>query len=216
MPDITAAYVFDSDDILIIDNFKSRSDASYTDWSLDELEGLRSKIRNFYREKQSLECAYCKQPVSARSASNCHIEHIAPKSKYFQFLFTSKNLCVICADCNEIKRNAETLQNFEDPLKTSPKRKYPEKSEAFKIFHPHFDNYSDHILRFNRFYVDRSKKGSFTIYACGLNRFIHSLGWEKEFASDEKLALAMRKWLDNSDSQIKGIALTELKSLLLQ
>ena len=70
----------------------------YTDWSDKSLESLRKIIRDFYRKEQVGKCAYCKRDVSLQSASNSHVEHILPKSRYFKFIFEPKNLCVICAE----------------------------------------------------------------------------------------------------------------------
>lgn len=157
-------------------------------WELDEILDLKKDIRNFYRKEQKLACAYCKNPVSVIYPDNCHIEHIAPKSLHPEYIFESKNLCVICADCNKIKKHQETINQVPETIKKKYKRKYPDKSEDFFIVHPHLDIYDDHIHIVNGFYIDKaSKKGSFTIGACLLNRKFLYVGWEPQTVDNTDL-----------------------------
>ena len=163
-------------------------DAAFThiNWGEDDLIELRKTIREFYRKTQHGFCAYCKNVVSLEAVDNCHIEHIAPKSKYRDFIFEPKNLCVICADCNKIKREQETLGQEPDSLKNGSRRKlYPRSTEAFKMVHPHFDSYEEHIEIFgDYFYVDKTVKGGHTILFCKLNRRLHKFGWRREYTED--------------------------------
>lgn len=154
---------------------------NHVDWSNDSLESLRSSIRNHYRNAQNSLCCYCKNPVSLTSAANCQVEHIAPKSRYKDFIFTAKNLCVVCADCNSAKQSFDVIK----PLPSNKKRtRYPTTSQ-FLIVHPHFDIYSEHIRKFGeRFYFPRTKKGENTRTICKLDRGIEALGY---FDSPESL-----------------------------
>ena len=147
MADITSKIEFTGHQLEVIGEKVRRLDFTFQNWSDEDLKGIRRAIRSFYRKVQRASCAYCRRPISTVSVNNCHIEHIAPKSKYPNFLFEPRNLCVICADCNEIKRHQETINEILDPLKRANQRKeYPRSSTAFKIVHPHFDDYDDHIL----------------------------------------------------------------------
>lgn len=168
----------------LISRKESSPDFSHTNWGDDDLLILRQKIRNFYRKEQKLCCVYCDNPISAISPDGAHIEHIVPKSLYKDFIFTPVNLCVICPDCNQCKSNNEVLQN---PLKRTGIKKYPRSSGAFKIVHPHFDVYSDHIIKAHRIYVDLTPKGHWTIGACKLNRFYHLFGVCDEFLDDTNI-----------------------------
>lgn len=108
----------------------------HSNWGEEDLKELRKAIREFYRQQQDGFCSYCRSPVSLQSAGNCQIEHIAPKSKYRDFIFEPRNLCVICADCSEIKREQETLGNEPDTVEKGSKRKhYPRSPNAFKVVH---------------------------------------------------------------------------------
>lgn len=174
----------------------------HEDWGNEDLKDLRKYIRNFYRKEQKSKCVYCKKSISLRSVCNANIEHIAPKSKYVNFLFTPKNLCVACADCNEIKGKKEVF-NKANIIN------YPRSSSAFKIVHPHFDRWSDYIKITNDgYYVGKDdlgkNKGSYTIFICGLNRELDSLsssayttnGNENEALFDMARSMAEGKTLE--------------------
>lgn len=169
-------------------------------WELDEIDELKKEIRNFYRKEQKLKCAYCRNPISVVYPQNCHIEHIAPKSIYPQYIFEPQNLCVICVDCNLIKRNQETVNEVPNTIKKKKLKNYPKKSDNFLIVHPHFDNYDDHIYIINGFYIDKaSKKGNFTIGACLLNRKFKYVGWEPTIIDENRLLNALSDFIIEPD-----------------
>lgn len=216
MIDISSPVVFTSDMQALI-NLKL-SDPSFTheNWGDDDLLEIRQHIRNHYRTEQLGICAYCKKDVSLQSAMNCHIEHIAPKSIYRNFIFEPKNLCVICADCNEIKREQEVMRDIPDTVNRGGTRKYYPRSEtAFKIVQPHFMQYEKHIDVFNGFYVDRTPEGHFTIGACVLNRRLRKFGWEKPYDNAE-VSDAMNKYLALTDPLERERALRVIKRLLIR
>ena len=218
MPDINTAINFSSDFQSVISEKLGDSSFTYRDWGAEDLLALRKIVREFYRNEQKGICAYCRKDVSIQSASNCHVEHIAPKSKYRDFIFEPKNLCVICADCNEIKREQETLGEVIDTLKDGSKRKqYPRSTTAFKIVHPHFDVYDDNILILSgTYYLDKTEKGNFTIYACKLNRKLYAFGWERQIVDEAELFELMNKCLEEKSFTKRIHLIGQLKKLLLQ
>ena len=114
MPLIDNTISFNEIESQLITNKLSDSTFKHSDWGGDELQALRSTIRAFYRDEQVGVCAYCNNDVSLITAGNAHIEHIAPKSLYPNFIFEPKNLCIVCSDCNTIKRNQEVLEEVPD------------------------------------------------------------------------------------------------------
>lgn len=215
MPDISNPYVFSEDfENRLKDKF-SKSGVTHTNWQDNDISDIRSSIREYYRIEQKAKCAYCKQNVSLTSASNCQVEHIVPKSKYIDFITEPKNLCVICADCNEIKKSQEILNEVPDVTTNTTIIRYPRTSNAFKIIHPHFDNYNEHILVINGFYFDKSSKGGYTILFCKLNRKLHKLGYENPEFSDIELMQIMRAYLDETDAIRKNHILRRLREMLI-
>lgn len=93
---------------------------------------------------------------------------------------------------------------------------YPKSTNAFKIVHPHFDNYDEHIVVFRRkYYVPRTDKGSFTIFSCGLNRFIRAFGWRTETVDHAEVITLMTEFLRESDKLKRDQMLKEFGELLL-
>lgn len=174
MSEIKSPVKFSANAEAVIAQAKARPGHSHTDWSNEELEPVRVEARNHYRAEQRFCCSYCQQPVSQLSAAGAPVEHIANKASYPQFMFEPLNLCVTCPDCNEYKRNREVLA---DPvLLGKAVKKYPTNTERFRIFHPHYDKYDDHIKRAGILYFAASLKGSHTIYVCHLQRFMAKVG----------------------------------------
>ncbi|EBS4563705.1 hypothetical protein YY29_004291 [Salmonella enterica subsp. enterica] len=177
MAEINKSIVISKESEDIIKSVKSKLGFTFKLWSDEELLKVRREIRKFYRKQQKGKCAYCQNPVTL-SASGCHVEHIVAKSLHEEFMFTPKNLCVICPDCNEIKREQEVMENIESTLKNDSPKTYPRSSAAFITYHPHFDNYNDHILNIDGYYLDKSEKGANTIRMCVLNRKLREFGYD--------------------------------------
>lgn len=210
MADINNQVVFTTEINQQISTKSSQKGFNHQNWGDNDLLGVRSFIRNFYRNEQTGICAFCKEPVSLVSALNCHVEHIVPKSLHLDFIFTPKNLCVICADCNMIKREQETLGEIPETLENADATIYPRSSNAFKIVHPHFDIYTEHILIKSGFYIDKTSKGHFTIGACKLNRKLHVFGYE--ITEDERLDEMMFSYLDEKNLLEKNRKFKQLEN----
>ncbi|KKN52363.1 hypothetical protein LCGC14_0613320 [marine sediment metagenome] len=184
---------------------------NHTDWSSDRLESLRSSIRSHYREEQNFLCCYCKNSISLRNAANCQVEHIAPKSKYKHFIFNPKNLCVVCVDCNNAKRDIDVVKPL--PLKKE-RTKYPPSSQ-FLIIHPHFDNYDEHLKKFGeRIYFPLTEKGRSTYSVCKLDKGLADMGYfdSEEILSDIELMAQIMDAKVRKDTK----KLTILKKLLIE
>ena len=216
MPIINNPAVCDASHLAIISKKLNDSGFTHRDWGCDELLPVRSFLRQHYREEQSSLCAYCQGDISIRSASNAHIEHIAPKSLYQQFMFEAKNLCVICADCNEIKKNQEVINNVPNtiiPLQNGiGRRQYPRSTNVFLIIHPHFDEWEDHLIKFGHQYVSKTDKGAFTIFVCNLNRYFHQkYNTSGSLASDDDLVGKMKAFIESNSSVQRTRILVDLK-----
>ncbi len=121
------------------------------------------KARNHYLNEQEKLCAYCKLPFR----DTTQVEHIIPKAgaqrPRKEFSYTPKNLAVSCGFCNTKK---STNNDYLEPLW----KHYPQSGIYFKIVHPHFDNYFDHIQIVDKSRFEaRTIKGYNTIKRCGLH-----------------------------------------------
>lgn len=179
MPTINNPIVFSMEALQKIAEVQREPGYDHTRWGGADLESVRCEIRNFYRREQRLSCAYCREQIGVQSAASAPVEHIVPKSRYLQFMFEPQNLCVICADCNEFKRSREAFAD--PPLTGNAIRTYPTDTNRYRLFHPHFDEYQDHIIKVGFLYLEKSGKGAYTIYICKLNRFVQNFGVSEEF-----------------------------------
>ncbi|MCG8911311.1 HNH endonuclease [Pseudomonas sp. DP-17] len=177
---------------------------THRDWGCEELEPLRTRIRAYYREHQRGICAYCANEVSVTSANNANIEHILPKSTYECFIFETRNMCIICADCNQAKGNT-LVDDGEDSILNGRAIRYPSASNRFKIVHPFIDEYSDHIVKRRLAYIGITKKGLSTIATCDLNRFVRKFGYENSFLDDFELANLLNKFACGSKQEKREV-----------
>jgi len=147
------------------------------DWDSGKkyIKSFKKNLRKDMYNKQNKLCAFCRIHVPLACVP-MHREHIVCKDEHPQWMFLPENLCVCCPTCNELKGTTEVLEN---PLTTS----YPESSAGFKIIHPLYDRFSDHIeLIGGILYRGKTDKGIFTINTCHLYR----VGLAEERA-DQKL-----------------------------
>lgn len=135
------------------------------DWNSGKngIKSFKKNLRNDMYKKQNNLCAFCRIHVPLACVP-MHREHIVYKNKHPQWMFLPENLCIACPTCNEFKGTKEVLDNPD--IKT-----YPNTSKGFKIIHPLYDKYSDHIELVNGIlYRGKSAKGNFTIATCHLYR----------------------------------------------
>lgn len=145
-----------------IDSYDKINYQLWNDEGNKDVKKFRSLIRNHYLSEQKLTCFYCKQYIFSTNGLHWQVEHILPKSLFPQFLFEPKNLIVICPDCNREKGN----QNPHiDGDRVCGQQTYPSASGRFKIIHPFFDNYEEHIKRTRSNHCDYPDHYFFT--ACG-------------------------------------------------
>ena len=127
------------------------------------VESFKNNMRKDMYEKQNKLCAYCRIHVPLACVP-MHREHIVYKDAHPQWMFLPQNLCVACPVCNDYKGTEEVLVN-------NTIKEYPKDGRGFKIIHPMYDKYSDHIeLVGGILYRGKTSKGRFTIKTCHLYR----------------------------------------------
>lgn len=216
VPDIQVPVEYPKDVAQFLKKMLSDPAFTYENWSDDVLKPYRKLVRDYYRTIQNGECAFCKQNISLVATGNCHIEHIVPKARHPKFIFEPKNLCVICSDCNTIKRDKEVHKIDPEVLSNGPgAQRYPRSSNAFLIVHPHFDKWEDHIEKFGSLYADLSDKGLFTMGACTLNRKLREFGWEAIVASEGEIRRICSEVAATTDAVILRLKMSALQRLLL-
>ena len=135
------------------------------DWYSNKkyIKSFKDNLRLDMYKKQNNLCAFCRIHIP-QACVPLHREHIVYKDMHPQWTFLPENLCVACPTCNGYKGTTEVLVN--PHIKT-----YPKVGKEFKIIHPLYDKYSDHIeLLGGVLYRGKTEKGVFTINTCHLYR----------------------------------------------
>lgn len=162
MPDITNAVNLDDYEETINNNSHNKSN----DWSLHCYSNLKIHVKEHYSVLQDDICFYCK--INLRHGGYGEpIEHIVPKDDKPQWMFKPKNLALSCYACNT-KKNAENTLTTSGLLSTE----YPNNSNDFLIYHPHFDIWDDDFAIYYEYFLQpKSEKGRETFRVCKLYRF---------------------------------------------
>ena len=135
------------------------------DWDSGKtyIKSFKKNLRDDMYDKQNKRCAYCRVHVP-KACDPMQREHIVYKNDHPQWTFLPENLCVSCFWCNDWKGTTEVLA---DPQTAD----YPKSSDGFRIIHPLYDRYSEHIeLIGDVLYRGKTDKGIFTIETCHLYR----------------------------------------------
>ncbi|RYU83824.1 HNH endonuclease [Hymenobacter persicinus] len=110
-------------------------------WNNKLLSGFKAGFKSYYRNLNKEQCCYCKRDTQDEFNMVLDIEHILPKSKYRQFMFTKINLSVSCKRCNMVIKREDI--SFVKHAKKVNTRYH--KSSQYKFIHPNLDKYFEHI-----------------------------------------------------------------------
>lgn len=147
---------------------------NHLDWSKDIFSDLKRRIKDHLRKEQRNQCCYCRTKLGF-DIRQAEIEHIIAKSKNKNFSFISKNLALSCPGCNSSKSTKNVLNV---PISNLFNRN----SGQYKIIHPYYDKYSDHInIKGNIIFIGKTKKGIETIKICELTRLQFAVENAKQF-----------------------------------
>jgi uncharacterized protein (TIGR02646 family) len=152
-----------------------------SDWSLSCYNNLKSVVKEHYSIIQSDVCCYCK--INLRHGGYGEpIEHVVPKYDRPQWMFEPRNLALSCYPCNT-KKNADNTLSAAGRIAPN----YPVDHLGFSIYHPHFDNWIDHIEMFHEYFIRPiSNKGIETFVTCELYRFQLPLDKAKQKSWEEE------------------------------
>jgi hypothetical protein len=133
-------------------------------WSADEVASVRKEIKDHYIQEQHQTCCYCNVVIPTNNNAVWDAEHVISRSRAPKFMFEPLNLAISCKDCNLAKGEQEVRVN-------SARVTFPVNTRDYKIVHPHFDSYADHIRWYGMVCKPETHKGKATIEMCNLLRF---------------------------------------------
>ena len=133
-------------------------------WGNDAINAVRAEIKKHYIAEQNRRCCYCGREYPTNNKAVWDGEHIIAKKTAPHFMFEPRNLAASCKDCN--------IAKGDDEVRTNPTRKtFPDQSKHYKIVHPHFDNYHEHVRWYGDAILALSAKGAELVKMCNLLRF---------------------------------------------
>jgi hypothetical protein len=190
-------YLYSGESSTTVASFNASVNKQSTYWSTDAARAVAQLAKKHYIAEQQHLCCYCGLPDPSTHGLDWDIEHVVAQKPHPEFMFTSENLAVACKECNTAKGMTESLV---DPSVTV----YPGSSDDFHLVHPHFDEWSDHILRDHLVYAAWTPKGTWTIRECGLGRFASRSVGMRYPISDERYETDVRRLLKD------GVGLQEI------
>lgn len=157
-------YVFTKSESTLLESYVLDS---FELWTKNRYNKLKLNIKKKLIFDQLDRCGYCRNLIET-DAYYEPIEHIVAKSLKPKWMFEPRNLILTCNRCNNLKCDEETLT--EDYVDAED---FPTVSEAFKIFNPHFDKWSEHLKYEDEIFLVPipETKGEETIKICKLNKF---------------------------------------------
>lgn len=133
---IQGSIYFDADDRDIINHLRPYSSVEWLGklpgkrWGArTQRDNVKRKIKSALDDLQGDTCAFCGLTLYETSPSQ--IEHIAPKGKHPDFMYTANNLCLACVLCNGFEKKGDI-----DTVAT-PNPDYEQCT--FTIVHPYKD-----------------------------------------------------------------------------
>lgn len=152
------------------------------DWTKTCYNVIKQRIKGELLIHQFDRCAYCRKELEAAGKYE-PLEHIVPKTDKPTWMLMPKNLALCCDRCNNLK-NADKILAPTFEAETI----LPELSEAYLIFHPHFDSWEDHFeFEEDIFIVAKTDdKGKQTINSCQLYRFNVIINRAKELRMNQR------------------------------
>lgn len=163
MVQIKTAYVLNDEDWIQLQKYP------FLDWDDSKYDKIKERIKDYYCKQQKQICAYCQIELEHKCHGD-HIEHIVDKSQKPHWQLDPHNLALSCPECNTSKGVKPTLYNLNNQSLFSPRS-----GEYYRICHPHYDDYSDHIEFEDSFFIKpkNNHKGLNTIKVCKLYRSMY-------------------------------------------
>lgn len=160
---IEKTYSPEAEELAIIND----ADIDITYWSKKNkiYVDYKKNLKQSHYFGQIRRCAYCRAKLRTDAYWE-DLDHIVAQTIREKWVFIPKNLIVTCEPCNRLKNATSTLTDGTTLI-------FPNISNGFNIFNPHFDNWSDHFEIFKGIFL-RGKpgtKGPNTFEFCRLYRY---------------------------------------------
>lgn len=141
------------------------------DWGDSFSTTFISEVKEFYSRKQGHKCGYCRTRITPDGYTE-PVEHITPRKLKPNWMFVIHNLVVSCGGCNSNKGTDNVLTSNENAYGNNDVN-CPADSANYRIFNPHFDQWSDHFEIEEGYFLKPkpNTKGPYTYSLCGMKRY---------------------------------------------
>jgi uncharacterized protein (TIGR02646 family) len=157
--------------------------ASRDDWNKGRYYDYKQNVKANLVLRQFDRCAYCRKRLEADGKYE-PLDHIVPQTIQGTWIFKVRNLILTCDSCNNLKKKEQTLAvGYENSADL------PAISAGYKIFNPHYDNWSEHLNYEDDIFIVAvpNSKGKETIRICQLYRYNVILNRAKELQIGQKV-----------------------------
>lgn len=166
LPKLPNIKLFDDSDLKVIQFISTLSLTGREKWAHDQFKPIYKKAKDILLKTQKNVCYYCQKRLPDIHKDDWHIDHIVSIDEDDRHVFTEKNLILACKWCNREKKHKSTL--VKKPISV----RYSESSNNYRIVHPRYDSYGDHIdILGEMIYTGLTPKGKHTCQECHLERF---------------------------------------------
>lgn len=177
------------------------------DWDKSTFSNIKNDIKRHLAKFQRRRCAYCRKTVNV-VGKGVPTDHIVPKNLKPTWMFIPSNLCLSCWGCNSKKKDKDPLRSGGNSY-GNELTQYPLQSDEYFIFHPYIDNWGDHFVVEDGFFLVpiRDTKGPYTYKELGMNRLDVVLDHKEqlnlnEHSSFRTIVKRMRKVYDPERKEV--------------
>ena len=158
--------LFDEYDIIVIKNIMNTEITAREKWQHEDFRPVYEKAKLKLLENQKRTCFYCQKRLHYITNEDWHIDHIVSIDEDARHVFTEFNLILSCKWCNRRKNSKPVI------VKKLTGAVYSTSAANYRIIHPRYDKYSDHIdILADTLYTGITAKGRYTKDVCNLERF---------------------------------------------
>lgn len=136
-------------------------------WYNNDLEYLRTKIKNHFINQNIAKCCYCSRLFVGEFTFVIDVEHVLPQVPFDDLIFHPKNLNIACKRCNMKIKKARTDFIVDRALMGTDYFH----SRHYKLIHPNLDIYENHLrptqyrngnVILNKYIIKTNTKGQYT------------------------------------------------------
>lgn len=163
---ISDSDLFSASEREIISRLSGMACSPQDKWGHADFKVVYDNLKGLLLAEQDKHCYYCQIQYLNIDMDDWHIDHIVPIDEDDRYVFCDRNFVLACKWCNRRKSDKPVMRAR--PVSS----KYSKSKNNYRIIHPRWDKYSEHIDIVGIIYAGKTSKGRRTVFDCVLDRFI--------------------------------------------